>query len=195
MTMRTVKLYGVLRARFGREYRLDVHSVGDAVSALCNMLPGFENYMRTAHERGLAFAVFCGKRNIAEAELTMHGSDDSDIRIAPIVQGSKSGGLFQVILGVALVAVGYFTFGATSALGFGLIAGGAGLALGGVAQMLSPTPGVSTDTKNEDGNNPSYGFGGAVTTIAQGNPWPVLYGERDIGGAVDSGGVYTEDQM
>ena len=61
--------------------------------------------------------------------------------------------------------------------------------------MLAPTPGVSTEIKNEDGNNPSYGFGSAVTTIAQGNPWPVLYGERDIGGAVDSGGVYTEDQM
>nr|WP_288454567.1 tail assembly protein [uncultured Pseudomonas sp.] len=195
MTMRTIKLYGVLRARFGREYRLDVHSVGDAVSALCNMLPGFEQFMRSADERGLTFAVFCGKRNIAEADLGLRGSDSSDIRIAPIVQGSKNGGVFQTILGIVIIAVAWW-----NPMGWGvgasmLMAGGAGIAAGGVAQMLVQTPGVSTAAKNEDGNNPSYGFGGAVTTVAQGNPWPVLYGEREIGGAVDSGGVYTEDQL
>lgn len=76
-----------------------------------------------------------------------------------------------------------------------LMAGGAGLAIGGVSQMLVQAPATTTAASNEDGNNPSYGFGGAVTTVAQGNPWPVLYGEREIGGAVDSGGVYTEDQL
>jgi len=195
MTMRTIKLYGVLRSRFGREFRLDVHSVGDAISALCNLLPGFERFMRTADERGLTFAVFCGRRNIAEGDLGLRGSDDSEIRIAPIVQGSKNGGVFQTILGVVMIAVGYFTFGTTSVYGMALIAGGAGIAMGGVSQMLVQTPGASTAANNEDGNNPSYGFGGAVTTVAQGNPWPVLYGEREIGGAVDSGGVYTEDQL
>ncbi|MEQ9728507.1 tail assembly protein [Pseudomonas sp. WHRI 8822A] len=195
MTMRTIKLYGVLRSRFGREYRLDVHSVGDAISALCNLLPGFERFMRTADERGLTFAVFCGRRNIAEGDLGLRGSDDSEIRIAPIVQGSKNGGLFQTILGVVIIAVAWWNpmgwIGGTSML----MAGGAGLAIGGVSQMLVQAPATTTAASNEDGNNPSYGFGGAVTTVAQGNPWPVLYGEREIGGAVDSGGVYTEDQL
>ncbi|MBD9657491.1 tail assembly protein [Pseudomonas sp. PDM12] len=195
MTMRTIKLYGVLRSRFGREYRLDVHSVGDAISALCNLLPGFERFMRTADERGLTFAVFCGRRNIAEGDLGLRGSDDSEIRIAPIVQGSKNGGLFQTILGVVIIAVAWWNpmgwVGGASML----MAGGAGLAIGGVSQMLVQAPATTTAASNEDGNNPSYGFGGAVTTVAQGNPWPVLYGEREIGGAVDSGGVYTEDQL
>lgn len=195
MTMRTIKLYGVLRSRFGREYRLDVHSVGDAISALCNLLPGFERFMRTADERGLTFAVFCGRRNIAEGDLGLRGSDDSEIRIAPIVQGSKNGGLFQTILGVVIIAVAWWNpmgwVGGASML----MAGGAGLAIGGVSQMLVQAPATTTAASNEDGNNPSYGFGGAVTTVAQGNPWPVLYGEREIGGAVDSGGVYTEDRL
>lgn len=195
MTMRTIKLYGVLRKHFGREYRIDVHSVHDAVNALCAMKPGFEKFLRTGEERGLVFSVFCGKRNLGAQELDMRGSDSSDIRIVPLIHGSKQAGLFQTILGVALVAVGYFTFGTTSAVGMGMIAGGAGLALGGVVQMLSPTTTASMSSNNEDGNNPSYGFGGAVTTIAQGNPYPVLYGEREIGGAVESGGIYTQDQI
>ena len=61
--------------------------------------------------------------------------------------------------------------------------------------MLSPTPKTGGLDRNEDGNNPSYGFGGAVTTIAQGNPYPLLYGEREIGGAVESGGLYTQDRL
>ncbi|MEE4882439.1 tail assembly protein [Pseudomonas alliivorans] len=195
MTMRTIKLYGVLRKHFGREYTIDVHSVRDAVNALCAMKPGFEKFLRTGEERGLVFSVFCGKRNAGAQEFDLQGSDDSEIRIVPLIQGSKQAGLFQVVLGVALVVGGLFTGGTTSTLGIGLLSAGAAVGLGGVVQMLSPTTSASVSSNNEDGNNPSYGFGGAVTTVAQGNPYPVLYGEREIGGAVESGGIYTQDQM
>ncbi|MGQ3820373.1 tail assembly protein [Pseudomonas alliivorans] len=195
MTMRTIKLYGVLRKHFGREYTIDVHSVRDAVNALCAMKSGFEKFLRTGEERGLVFSVFCGKRNAGEGEFDMQGSDNTDIRIVPLIQGSKQAGLFQVVLGVALVVGGLFTGGTTSTLGIGLLSAGAAVGLGGVVQMLSPTTSASVSSNNEDGNNPSYGFGGAVTTVAQGNPYPVLYGEREIGGAVESGGIYTQDQI
>jgi len=195
MTMRTIVLYGVLRKHFGREYRIDVHSVRDAVNALCAMKPGFEKFLRTGEERGLVFSVFCGKRNAVEAEFDMQGSDNTDIRIVPLIQGSKQAGLFQVVLGVALVVGGLVSGGTSTALGLGLLGAGAATGLGGVVQMLSPATTASVGSNNDDGNNPSYGFGGAVTTVAQGNPYPVLYGEREIGGAVESGGIYTQDQL
>ncbi|MBI6684541.1 tail assembly protein [Pseudomonas viridiflava] len=195
MTMRTIKLYGVLRKHFGREYTIDVHSVRDAVNALCAMKPGFEKFLRTGEERGLVFSVFCGKRNAEAQEFDLQGSDDSEIRILPLIQGSKQAGLFQVVLGVALVVGGLFTGGTTTGMGLALLSAGAAVGLGGVVQMLSPTTSASVSSNNEDGNNPSYGFGGAVTTVAQGNPYPVLYGEREIGGAVESGGIYTQDQI
>ncbi|MCL8303189.1 tail assembly protein, partial [Pseudomonas mosselii] len=50
---RTVKLYGVLRKHFGREYLLDVQSPRDAVQALCILVPGFEKFLATGEERGL----------------------------------------------------------------------------------------------------------------------------------------------
>jgi predicted phage tail protein len=195
MTMRTIRLYGVLRKHFGREYRLDVHSVRDAVNALCAMKPGFEKFLRSGEERGLVFSVFCGKRNAGAEEFDLQGTDSSDIRIVPLIQGSKQAGLFQVVLGVALIIGSFFTGGSTAGMGLAMLAGGAALAAGGVVQMLSPATATGVDSNNEDGNNPSYGFGGAVTTIAQGNPYPVLYGEREIGGAVESGGIYTQDQL
>ncbi|WP_122559699.1 tail assembly protein [Pseudomonas viridiflava] len=195
MTMRTIKLYGVLRKHFGREYTIDVHSVRDAVNALCAMKPGFEKFLRTGEERGLVFSVFCGKRNAGAQEFDLQGSDESEIRIVPLIQGSKQAGLFQVVLGVALVVGGIFTGGTTTGMGLALLSAGAAVGLGGVVQMLSPTTSASVSSNNEDGNNPSYGFGGAVTTVAQGNPYPVLYGEREIGGAVESGGIYTQDQI
>jgi predicted phage tail protein len=192
---RTIKLGGVLGKRFGRQYELDIHGVRDAMSALCNMKPGFEQFLRQAEERGLVFAVFVDDRNIAEAELDLKDSSAGDIRIMPVIQGSKQAGMFQTLLGVALIVAGMFTGGTTSALGMSLLAAGAAVGLGGVVQMLSPTTKANTSDKNEDGNNPSYGFGGAVTTIAQGNPYPLLYGEREIGGAVESGGIYTQDNI
>jgi predicted phage tail protein len=192
---RTIKLGGVLGKRFGRQYVLDIHSVRDAMSALCNMKPGFEQFLRQAEERGLVFAVFVDDRNIAEAELDLKDSSAGDIRIMPIIQGSKQAGMFQTLLGVALIVGGMFTGGTTSTLGTALLAGGAAMGLGGVVQMLSPTTKSNTSDKNENGNNPSYGFGGAVTTIAQGNPYPLLYGEREIGGAIESGGIYTQDNI
>ncbi|WP_455887049.1 tail assembly protein [Pseudomonas rustica] len=192
---RTVKLYGVLRKHFGREYVLDVNSTRDAIQALCNMVPGFEKFLSNGEERGLVFTVFSGARNLSADDLDLKGDDAGDIRIAPIIQGSKQAGLFTTILGVVLIVAGYFTFGTTSAVGVGMIAGGAAMGLSGVVQMLSPPPNTGSLDRNEDGNNPSYGFGGAVTTIAQGNPYPVLYGEREIGGAVESGGIYTQDRL
>lgn len=195
MTMRTIKLYGVLRKHFGREYTIDVHSVRDAVNALCAMKPGFEKFLRTGEERSLVFSVFCGKRNAGAQEFDLQGSDDSEIRIVPLIQGSKQAGLFQVVLGVALVVGGIFSGGTTTGMGLALLSAGAAVGLGGVVQMLSPTTSASVSSNNEDGNNPSYGFGGAVTTVAQGNPYPVLYGEREIGGAVESGGIYTQDRL
>lgn len=192
---RTIRLYGVVRKHFGREYTLDVHSVRDAITALCSMVPGFEKFMVTAEERGLVFAVFSGTRNLDNQELDLLGDDSGVIRIAPIIQGSKQAGMFQTILGAVLIVGGLFSGGLSTGLGLALIAGGGALALGGVVQMLSPTAKTGSLDRNEDGNNPSYGFGSAVTTIAQGNPYPVLYGEREIGGAIESGGIYTQDRL
>ncbi|QCE29058.1 tail assembly protein [Enterobacter bugandensis] len=192
--MRTIRLYGILGSTFGREFKLSVASPKEAVRALCVIVPGFERFLNTSKQRGLTYAVFSGKRNLNDDELSMDQST-ADIRIAPVILGSKRGGVFQTILGVALVAVGavasYFGGGA---VGVPLMQFGAAMALGGVVQMLSPQP-TGLASKQSADNKASYAFGGVTNTTAQGNPVPLLYGKRRIGGAIISAGIYVEDQQ
>lgn len=189
-----IRLYGKLGARFGRLHRMAVNSPAEAVKALCVMLEGFEQYLNDAQKHGMVFSVFRGKKNITVDDMDIGG--DQDIRIAPIIEGAKKAGLFQTVLGAVLVvvgvAIGYFSAGTMSAFGYGLAKFGAMMMAGGAIQMLSPqTKGLSS--RQDADNKPSYAFGGAVNTTAMGNPVAVLYGQREIGGAVISAGILAED--
>ncbi|KDD42546.1 hypothetical protein L529_0521 [Bordetella bronchiseptica MBORD901] len=196
--MRTVRLYGRLGAQFGRVHRLAVLSPGEAVQALCATLPGFEQALLDSEGGGVRFAVFVGKRNIGKDDL-FDAAGDNDIRIAPVIAGSKRGGLFQTILGAALVVGASFAAGglgaAFSAGGLTGVAASVGSAMffGGIAQMLTPQA-KGLGTRDNVENGASYNFNGPVQTTAQGNCVPVLYGELFIGSAVVSAGIYAEDQ-
>ncbi|KER01501.1 tail assembly protein [Photorhabdus temperata] len=197
--LKTVRLYGTLGKQFGREHTIAIDSPREAIKALCVRCEGFEKFLNEAHLKGLEFAIFKGKRNIGNKEL--HLTTSEEIRIAPIIKGNKRGGFFQTILGVALIGAamltgpaGWAAFSAAGTWGGALALGGAAMALGGVVQMLAPQP-PGLSTRQDADNKPSYAFGGAVNTTAQGNPIPILYGEREVGGAIISAGIYTEDQQ
>lgn len=192
--LKTIKLYGILAKKFGKEFRLDVENTREAMRALSIQVPGFEHFMLHAHEQGLEFAVFQDKQNIGETELDMSTSAKV-IKVVPKVKGA--GGVVQTIIGAVLVVVGVLvtvgTLGGGAALGAGLIGAGVGMMVGGIAMMLMPK--IDNQDQNQDGNKANKGFGGAVTTVAQGNPVPVLYGQREVGGFIASAGQYPEDLM
>lgn len=197
--LRTIRFHGPMISVFGREFKYRAPTVPKAIDAMKNLLPGFERYMLEAHKRGLTFSIFVGKRNVGQDELEFtKGSEE--IHLVPVVIGSKRAGLFQTILGVALIGAAI----AFSPAGLGVFSAtggwttmaytGAAMALGGVVQMLSPQMGGLRMRQGPE-NKPSYAFGGPVNTTAQGNPVGVLYGTREIGGAIISAGIYTEDQQ
>lgn len=204
--LKTIRLYGVLGTTFGRVHRLAVKTPKEAVKALSVIIPGFEAFMNSSAQRGIEYAIFKGKKNISEDELT-DNSGSLEIRIAPIITGSKRGGLFQTVLGVALIAAATIMTGG-AALGFaaGFAAAGAwgtaalvgaSMAIGGVMQLIAPQPTGLSMRESQD-NKPSYAFGGPVNTTTQGNPVGVLYTQnnnREIGGAIASAGIYAEDQQ
>lgn len=47
--MKTIKLYGVLAKKFGKEFRLSVESTREAMRALSVQVQGFEHFMLHAH--------------------------------------------------------------------------------------------------------------------------------------------------
>ena len=181
--LKTIKLYGVLAKKFGKEFKLAVESTREAVKALSVQVSGFEQFMLTAHEQGLTFAIFQDEENIGEDQIDFDTGAEV-IKIVPQVIGAGGNGVLQTILGVVMVVVGAFYdwSGTTSMYGAAMIGAGIGMVVGGVAQMLMPK--VNDQDQNQDGNRANHGFGGAVTTIAQGNPVPILYGQREVGGFI-----------
>lgn len=190
----TIRLYGEMGARFGRVHHLAVDSCAEAISALSAILPGFDQYMRDSQYRGLTFAPFIGKRNIGFNEMSQPIPDGEEFRIAPIIIGNKKGGLFQTILGAAMIVAGVvasFIPGGQAVSPY-LVAAGISTAAGGVMQMLSPQA-TGMKIREDDANAPSYAFGQPVNTTAQGNIVGVLYGEREIGGAIISAGIIANE--
>ena len=197
--MKTIELHGILAKKFGRFFKLDVQSASEACHAIGCQIPAFRKFLMESEKLGYRFAIFTGKKrtqatNISEEQLN-DNTTASHIHIVPRIIGSggKTMAWLQVIAGVALIAAGGLGFGlaaGVSGMNWGLIGAGAGLLMGGVTSLLMPTPTV--ENQNEDGNKPNNGFGGAVTTVAQGNPVPILYGEREVGGFIASAGIYTE---
>lgn len=185
--MTRIELGGELGKVFGKTHHRLISSTKEAGVALSATLKGFRQYMLSSKQRGLTYAVFKGKKNIGRDDLEYPVTGEV-IRIVPIIIGSKKAGLLQTILGAVIVAVGVVT------QQYYLVATGVSLGVGGIVQMLSPqTTGLAS--KQDADNKASYAFGGVTNTAAQGNPVPLGYGRRRIGGAIISAGIYVEDKQ
>lgn len=190
--MREIILTGELGKKYGRRHRFAVKSPAEAVRALRANFKDFEKTILDMDKAGTTFAVFNGRENINAEQLTVQKT--GKIVFAPVIQGAKRGGILQIILGVVLIVVGYFTFGATSPYGAALISAGIGSTLGGFVQLLTPQP-SGYGGQEQEGNRPNNIFNGAVNTTAQGHPVPVGYGRMIVGSAVISAGIVTSDMV
>jgi predicted phage tail protein len=191
--LRTIKFYGPLAAKFGHVHRLAVTSVAEANRALSMVLPGYEKFMMESKDNGLVFAVHVGRVNIGEEDLRDYVPSDDEIRIVPVVIGSKKNGVMQTIVGAVMIVVGVIlTFTPAAGLSPYLIQGGIGLMAAGIVQLLIPTPKNKKSGDKAD-NQSSDVFNGAVNTQAQGGPVPALYGELIVGSAVISAGISATD--
>ncbi|MFG0540235.1 tail assembly protein [Pseudomonas sp. YQ_5] len=198
--MTTIKLSGSLAQKFGRTHRrqLDSCDTWEAFQALKATLVGFEDEIRRLDGLGLRFAVFRNRQNVGADAFDRGGV--RELRIVPVIGGSKRGGLLQTVVGIALIAAATFATGGLGAAfgagagGWGVAAAvGASMAIGGVIQLLSPqAQGLSLSAAAE--NKPSYAFGSARNTTASGNPVPICIGKRRWGGAIISVSIEAQDK-
>ena len=192
MSIKTIRLYGELGKRFGREFKIDVQSPAEAVRALRVIVPGFQAYL-VEHAKS-AFKVFVGGSNRSD-EVGAPCSDREVIRIAPTVQGASAVG--RIILGAALIALAVWNpvfLGMSKGVVAGVMGYGISMVLGGVVQLLSPQQTYDSAASERPENRPSYNFNGPVNTTAQGHPEPLCYGRMIVGSAVISAGLETRQQ-
>lgn len=200
--LRTVRVYGNL-AKFlkRRSFRADVATPAEAIRFLLANFPQLQRHMAEHHYEVRAgdHALMLGND---PSELHLPTGKREAISIIPVVAGA--GAVGRIIAGVALIALTIATggfggatiglFGAgtlkVGTLAFGI---GASLALGGVAQLLTPTPKLDSSGKDGDADpRKSYSFSGIQNVSRQGLPVPIVYGETMVGSIVISAGISTE---
>lgn len=203
--LRKIRVYGQLAKFLGqRVFEADVASAAEAVRFLLANFPQLEKHMADQYYR-----VSVGKYDLALEELHTPAGQQT-IRIIPAVAGAGGSGASKILLGVAIIGLSVLTAFAGASLALAgqlsgtllqLVAGatqaglyiGAGLALTGVAQLLTPTPVINQPGTAKDNNDPrkSYSFSGVQQTSRQGVPVPIVYGETLVGSVVISAGIDT----
>ena len=218
--VREVKLYGALAKFVGqRRFLAEINSAGEAIRMLLANFPGLEQHMADQHYKVIV--------DNYESELEEINNPASQrIQIVPVL-GGAGGGVGKIVTGVALVAAAILLApagaavlgiagaggGAATAAGFTLGIAAANLAatvgvaliLGGVSQLISPTPQLGTigplggvggtgrrQTSTEGTEfdpQESYSFSGIQNTSKQGVPVPLVYGETIVGSVVISAGI------
>lgn len=208
-----VRLYGPLAKFIGqRKFLAEISSAGEAIRMLLANFPGLERHMADQHYKVIV--------DNYESDLEeIHYPASQVIKIVPVL-GGAGGPAGKIIAGVALIAAaivfapaaagflgaglgataGTFTLGAAASTVIGSI--GVSLVLGGVSQLLSPTPqigqlgpvssgglGNRTTENTELDPQASYSFSGIQNTSKQGVPVPVVYGETIVGSVVISAGI------
>lgn len=196
-TMTLILLSGSLAKAFGRQHfrQLETGTSMEAFSALKHTIPGFEDFIRDSALCGLRYVIFRNRENVGEDSLTLSGT--TEIRIVPVIAGSKSGGVFQTVVGAVMIvagaAINYFSGGALAWLGTPMMQVGLAMVIGGVVQMLTPVPKApSQQEQAATENKPSYLFNGAFNSTQQGLPVPVVYGKMLVGSMVVGIGTWAE---
>jgi predicted phage tail protein len=186
--LREIRLYGHLAKRFGRVHTLAVRTCREAVVALSEMLPGFEQHILKHNMPG--YHVFGGHRKVSNCRSaeTLDGplGRGEPVCIMPAVAGSKKAGALQTIIGVTLIVLGALVFKSPA-----LVQAGIALTVGGVVQLLTPVK--KADEAAKDDKLASYVFQGPVNSTQQGMPVPVVFGEFICGSAVISQGIHSSD--
>jgi predicted phage tail protein len=196
--MRTVKLYGELAEFTGRkEIVADIADVAESVRMLVANFAGLDRHMAERE-----YVVCVGDTSIGLDELK-DPIGKEDILITPVIAGA-GGNMGRILLGAAMIGLAFATAGGSVAVQGGLMSAagwaeagyitkslftvGAALVLGGVAEMLAPTP--KTPEQTEDPRE-SFNFSGITNTNAAGVPVPIVLGRTITGSVVVSAGIDT----
>lgn len=187
--MAKIRLYGHLK-QFGDKFDMNVETASEGLNGLYCQIAGLRQRIIDGWFHVRINGVEITDENLAVG-LHSRLPENAVIHIVPHVAGAKSGGIFGFIAGAALV-VGGLIAGVSTGWGFGLVAAGVGLMLGGVAQMLTQLP--KTEKKSTDSNRNTY-FSNLDNTMAQGGVVSLIFGRMKVGSKVLSQELETLDEV
>lgn len=199
----TLRLGGMLGRKFGAEHQfyLSKPSPAEMVRAMdANTKGEFRRYL-AGHDGKRYYKVALGRKdNLLGKDELAHPTGQSDIYILPAVKGANSG-VGKIIAGVALAVLTYGASAWASAAGYaastvtaiGTVGYGmaASLVLGGITQLLTPTPNFNQSSEDSRGSNV---FGGNAVAVSQGASIGLVYGRALVAPMPISLSFTTADQ-
>jgi predicted phage tail protein len=184
--MITVRLYGHLAKKFGRVHYLCIKSPAEAIRALEANYAGFKQAILDKGILGYKIIVDNQDRSSKEE---LYNPIDSELKIVPIVQGSGGNtNWVQVIIGIILIVVGFFTYGATWQFVPYLLAGSLNIYMGVTAVLYKPP---AQQGRAEVDENRGFAFDGPQALTRAGNPIPLTYGRVLVGSLTVHAGITT----
>jgi len=181
LTRKTIYLHGQLAEHHDKPIEVEAATVAEAMRFL-------EQYVDV--DEPLSVKI----DGVDNYEDLFQRQDIDEIHVRTITfGGGGKGGLMQVLIGVALIGLS-FAMGGASFLVIGgkslitaasVFSAGAMMALGGILQMLVPSPEDNEDEKSQ------Y-FGTVQNTVDVDTPIPLIYGTRRFGGQILSFDVDTK---
>ena len=189
--LRKIKLYGQLAKFIGRRVlEADVATAAEAVRMLVVNFPGLEQHMAEQYYRVTVGTYDLGLDEIHDP------AGQQDIKIMPVVAGA--GAIGRILIGIALVAASFIPglqgvaiLGSKLLVSTVLLSVGASLALGGVAQLISPVPKIPQGSGSDNDPRKTFNFSGIQQTSRAGIPVPCVYGLTLVGSVVISAGTDT----
>lgn len=184
-----IALYGSLKRDFGSHFSLHAASPADALNGLLSQISGLREKIRNG-----TFLVRLNGEIQSENSILDNfrlPENHATIHIVPRTAGAGRAG--QIVAGAVLIGLAVFNplgLATGSAMLSGMMTGGVGLLLGGVAQMLAKPPKLDGNTQGQK-NSRNTAFSNLDNTTAQGQPVPLAYGWVYAGSRVISQGIET----
>ena len=200
--MKTVKVYGQLAKYLGQStFKFDVITPAEAIKALLVNFQGLDQWLLDSQKNGVAYKVKVGEEKIYKDnidDLALPFTDKNVFSIRPVIQGSGRGFTRfltgALILGAGFLAGGGF-FGSAIAKNLGAISFvkqmGFIMALGGVAEMLSPQP--TLPDMNQALISDNFSISGLRNNATVGTAIPICYGRAYVGSTIISTGLDTDE--
>lgn len=181
MALTNVFLHGRLAKLYGHAWKLDVRSPAEAIRAIDTNVKGAlkEQLYKEGTKKFYKICLGDINNSLDKNEITIK-SGNVDIHIVPVPKGRKSGvGKILAAVVIALITYGLGSAGIIGTVGMTVgYSTTASLALGGIVQMLTPTPSFNQDSDG-DGRGSSLFQGNSVVT-SQGSTVGLVYGRMMV---------------
>lgn len=176
----TLVLHGKLREHYDQDIVVNAETIREAISAMAlidEFNPSKQRKRFVCKVDGCDVASKLDQP-IEKTEIHLHCDQVQD---GQFTQGAGNNPYVNIIIGVVLMVVGYFTFGATTGWGMAFFSAGVGLVSGGIMQIINPVDEIKDEDNDRNKSVTQY-----RNTVDSGTPIPIIVGKHKHAGHIFS---------